>query len=113
MRDRLREAPQVLREPMLVEYILDRLREALGLEETDTIQALAGFVDLGVDSRMALELKERVEEDLRVSLETTALFDHPTPAGLAQFLAEVLFAPGTGATDPEDEMRRKLAQYGF
>lgn len=48
---------------------------------------------LGLDSLMAVELRDRLATRLGARLSATLAFDHPTPADLARFLAAALFAP--------------------
>ncbi|PRY32478.1 type I polyketide synthase [Umezawaea tangerina] len=44
------------------------------------------FVDLGLDSATALEVRARLAEVLGVALPAAVVFDHPTPARLAGYL---------------------------
>jgi NADP-dependent 3-hydroxy acid dehydrogenase YdfG/acyl carrier protein len=48
---------------------------------------------LGLDSLMAVELRDRLAARLDARLSATLAFDHPTPADLARFIATTLFAP--------------------
>jgi malonyl CoA-acyl carrier protein transacylase/acyl carrier protein len=46
------------------------------------------FLELGLNSVNAVELRERLANALGVRLPVTAIFDHPTPAALARYLAD-------------------------
>jgi hypothetical protein len=46
---------------------------------------------MGMDSLLAVELKNRIEPALGVSLISTVAFDHPTVRGLSKYLAGELF----------------------
>jgi acyl carrier protein len=46
-----------------------------------------GFFDMGFDSLMGLELKNRLEAAIRVPLPATLVFDYPTIRNLAEFIA--------------------------
>jgi len=66
---------------------------ALGRGGPEDIAPDLTFRDLGFDSLLAVDLRNRLTAITRVRLATTALFDHPTPAALAAYLA---------AGEPED-----------
>jgi acyl carrier protein len=46
-----------------------------------------GFFDMGFNSLMSLELKNRLEAAIRIPLPTTLVFDYPTIRNLAEFIA--------------------------
>jgi acyl transferase domain-containing protein/acyl carrier protein len=55
---------------------------------------------LGLDSLMAIELRDRLATRLDTRLSATLAFDHPTPADLARFIATTLFASAGGEPAP-------------
>ncbi|MET9440754.1 amino acid adenylation domain-containing protein [Streptomyces sp. NPDC006610] len=55
----------------------------------DTVGADAGFFDLGGDSLLATRLLARLRHRTGAEVPITALFDGPTPAGLARRLADL------------------------
>ncbi|SMF97504.1 Acyl transferase domain-containing protein [Methylomagnum ishizawai] len=47
----------------------------------------AGFADLGLDSILAVEVADKLNAELGTDLQATRLYDHPTVAALAAYLA--------------------------
>jgi polyketide synthase 12 len=59
---------------------------------------------LGLDSMMALEMRDRLAARLGISLPTTLTFDHPTVAQIVAFVETLL--PGTGGDQPKRRFAR-------
>src|SRR5262249_29513931 len=58
---------------------------------------------LGMDSLMAVELRNRLQSDLDgITLSTAAIFDHPTVEALAEHLRDKLFVAQPAVPTPED-----------
>ena len=84
---RLRQAPAAEREALLVEFLLGEVQAVLGLPEPPA--PAVGFFDLGMDSLMAVELRNRLNGALAgaFTLSGTAVLDHPDVESLARHLA--------------------------
>ncbi|WP_165845321.1 type I polyketide synthase [Streptacidiphilus pinicola] len=54
------------------------------------VDARRGFRELGVDSLIALELRNRLSAETGLALPATVVFDYPSPASLAAHLSEAL-----------------------
>ena len=87
------------------------------LRRDDPIEAQAGFATLGLDSLMAIELHERLQESLGLRLPPTLAYKCPRLDELATFLAErlgLLSKPRAHQDEPLSEgqlMERIAAKY--
>ncbi|MFG5379934.1 condensation domain-containing protein, partial [Yoonia sp. R2-816] len=93
---RLRETPAGDRKGVLVAFLQDELRSVLRLGTAPAPSA--GLFDLGMDSLMAVELRNRLNAALGGVYEAsnTVAFDHPTVDKLARHLTDELNAVLTG-----------------
>ncbi|HEY3756646.1 MAG TPA: MupA/Atu3671 family FMN-dependent luciferase-like monooxygenase [Opitutaceae bacterium] len=81
----------------LQEAIAQTLRWPAGkLPEPDR-----GFFDLGMDSLLAIEVKNRLQGELGVALRATVVFNHPNVAALTEYVAGLL-PPSGAASVPEE-----------
>ena len=88
--ERLRGVRESAREGMLLEFVQRELQAVL---QTPTLPAAGvGFFDLGMDSLMAVELRNRLNRGLGgvAALSSTVVFDHGSPAALARHLVQEL-----------------------
>jgi acyl carrier protein len=96
---------------MLLEaFVQDQVAQVLK-QARNRIDLHKPFRTLGLDSLMALELRNRLEAAIGTSLPATMVWNYPTVSALAPFLAERLDlaldgtlreAKPTGAADSED-----------
>ena len=62
--------------------------QVLGLGETAVLDAQQGLRDLGMDSLMAVELRNRLQRSVGRALPSTVAFDCPTVEALTAYLAK-------------------------
>jgi acyl carrier protein len=74
----------------LLTWVRDEVRRVLGFRSARDLDPDKGFFDLGMDSLLAVELKNRLQAAVGKSVSSTLVFDHPTVTGLAEYLAEDL-----------------------
>ena len=109
---RLREAPLGDREDVLASFVREALKAVLRLPSPPP--ATARFFDLGMDSLMAVELRNRLNRAFagEYVASNTVVFDYPDTAGLARFLAGELAEvcePGGRAAREEPATREEPA----
>ncbi|MFB7810069.1 SDR family NAD(P)-dependent oxidoreductase, partial [Streptomyces virginiae] len=75
------------------ELVRATVAAVLGLAGPESVDEGTAFKTLGMDSLTGLELRRRVVEVTGITLPATAVFDHPTPTALAEFLAGQLAEP--------------------
>lgn len=100
---RLQELPAARRRAALIELLAGRLAGILRLPSADSIEPRHRLFDLGLDSIMALELKNVIERDLGRRLGATLIFKYPTLEALTDhLLVEVCGAQGESEVAPTE-----------
>jgi myxalamid-type polyketide synthase MxaD len=94
--DQLAAALPAGRRDVLTRHVRERIGAVLKLApaQVDLDRPMAA---LGFDSLMMLELRNRLEADLGVTLSAATLWNHPTAAALAAHLAAAAPGPGEAA----------------
>jgi acyl transferase domain-containing protein/NADPH:quinone reductase-like Zn-dependent oxidoreductase/acyl carrier protein len=104
----LSQVPGRNRTAQLITYLQTEVGKVLGLSAAQLPRPRDGFFDMGMDSLMMIELRNRLETALGQSIPNTVLFEHPTIADLATYLATTAFGdaapeiPETIAASPPD-----------
>jgi acyl transferase domain-containing protein/acyl carrier protein len=98
LRARLEQALPVQRRGILAEQIAARARTVLGYKPSHALDPDRPLRELGLDSLMAVELRNGLASDTGLSLPPTLIFEHPTLAALAEFLESRM---GFAAPAPE------------
>ncbi len=90
----LQSAATADREQLLTHHIQQEIAKVLGLVDPSIIELQQRLFDFGLDSLMAVELRNRLQRNLDRSLRSTLLFDFPTLEKLVvHLLAELGFSP--------------------
>ncbi len=84
----LTEVPAAKQPGQLLEYLRSQVAATLGMASPEELEPRQRLFDLGMDSLMAVEMKNRLEKGLGVPLRSTLLFDYPTLEALARHLGE-------------------------
>ncbi|WP_435830379.1 type I polyketide synthase, partial [Saccharopolyspora shandongensis] len=95
---RLANLPEQERARAVLDLVRAQAAAVLGHSGSQEIPGDKQFLELGFDSLTAVELRSRLMAATGLSLPTTAVFDHPTPARLAEHIRGVLTNAGTRRT---------------
>ncbi len=109
--ERLGGVPEQDREGVVLELLRGEVAAVLGHASPRAIDVRRPFRELGFDSLMAVELRNRLTEITGLRLPATLVFDHPTVGAIAGHLLAEVSPRGAGVDcDPaEAELRRALA----
>ncbi|QFG20242.1 type I polyketide synthase [Actinomadura sp. WMMB 499] len=126
LRARLTPLPEADRLAELTALVRSHASAALGHGAADAVEPDLPFKDVGFDSLIAVDLRNRLTAATGVRLPATLAFDHPTPRAVAELLRTELVADGApteasllagldrldadlAELDPGDAIRRKVA----
>lgn len=88
---RLEETPPNQRQAVLVAHIQSNVVKVLGLDPSRSPEPLVGFFEMGLDSLMAIDLKNLLQTSLGQNIRSTLTFEYPNIEVLAEnLLSEVL-----------------------
>jgi epothilone polyketide synthase D len=85
---KLTSVPAAKRLPVLANVIQGKVMEVLGVEDASVVSQTGPLSELGLDSLMATELKNVLEDLVGQSLPGTLLFDYPTIEALSKFIMD-------------------------
>ncbi len=118
----LKIADTIERENILRDHIIQLLRKVLGLPAKDVIQEEQSFLDMGMDSLMAVELKNHLQSlfGTLYMFPGTFVFDHPNLRLLSDFIKKEVF-PLLASVEviPQEKEAEKVKgtiqkeEYGF
>ena len=86
----LAELPADQREGRLAELMSSDVAAVLGYPDADALPAGRSFAELGFDSLMAVQVRNRLSMALRLRLSAAVVFEHPTAQGLARHILGLL-----------------------
>ncbi|MEU8952428.1 type I polyketide synthase, partial [Streptomyces sp. NPDC048489] len=86
LRERLTGLTAQARRAELLDTVRTRAAAVLGHSGPEAVPADRAFRELGVDSLIAVELRNVLGAECGVRLPATVVFDYPTPSALADFL---------------------------
>jgi len=96
---KLAAAPTAERARIVTDLVRAHAAATLGHGSAQDVPAARAFRDLGFDSLTAVELRKQLEAATGARLPSSAVFDHPTPAALAEHVIGQLL----GTAEPTAE----------
>ncbi|MFG2139520.1 type I polyketide synthase [Streptomyces sp. NPDC048650] len=82
----------------VLELVQSRTAVVLGAGSAGDVRPGRTFREMGLDSAMTLELRDRLSAATGLNLESTLLYDHPSPAALAAAIGELKAGASTGGS---------------
>lgn len=104
----LAEATPEERHQHMIVHLSKQVTAVLRMDASSGLEPQQGLFDLGMDSLMAVELKNRLEATLGIQLSTAAPFNYPTIEKLAGHLVTLLF-PDVPSATPEGQATDETA----
>ncbi|AEI67810.1 hybrid non-ribosomal peptide synthetase/type I polyketide synthase [Corallococcus macrosporus] len=86
--DTLTAAPIEARRRLVMDFVREQVAWMRGAGSGESIDPARGFHELGIDSLAALQLKNRLQSGLGLSLPATLVFNYPTAEKLAAHLMD-------------------------
>ncbi len=104
--EQLTVLPGNAREQALVGYLWGKVTRILGFSEDTPLDVEAGLFDLGMDSIMALQLKEQLADEFNHPIRSTLVFNYPSIGDIAGYLKDTVLQElfgGPGETETSDQ----------
>jgi phthiocerol/phenolphthiocerol synthesis type-I polyketide synthase D len=106
-RQQLEAAQHHRRVELLRQHVVEQITSTLGMSESEKIAGGERLFELGVDSLLAVEIKNRLASSLGRRLRSTLVFDFPSVNALVAHLAEEL---GLGGEIQKEQRASREAQ---
>ncbi|MBF0377040.1 MAG: SDR family NAD(P)-dependent oxidoreductase [Desulfamplus sp.] len=108
--DELIKAPNYEHQQLLLSKIQTATANILGMDSPDQVLPDARLFDLGLDSLMAVELKNLVEKNMNCRLKSTLVFDYPTVGSMTEYLLKTMVLPKPDLPELSSNISEKAAE---
>jgi acyl transferase domain-containing protein/acyl carrier protein len=86
---------------ILVNFVAETAHQVIGIDTSDTLDIDKPLMELGMDSLMAVEIRNRLGKDLDTSLPVSLLFNYPTVNELVKYLEQKVIKSDNEHDHPE------------
>ncbi|NEP27637.1 acyl carrier protein, partial [Moorena sp. SIO3I6] len=93
------EYETVRRYQLLVDYLKNEVARVLGFKDFKQLSPEEGFFEMGMDSLMTVELRDKLQKSLNCSLPTTLAFEFPNIVSLANYISSKVLGWESNKTD--------------
>ncbi|WP_443705586.1 SDR family NAD(P)-dependent oxidoreductase [Saccharothrix coeruleofusca] len=111
--EKLTALPEEDREPAVLDLICSHVATVLGYDSAEQVDRKRAFKDIGFDSLLAVQLRNRLNTATGLRLPATLVFDYPNPTSLASFLrsevADSVPSPTDAALAEFDRLEASLS----
>ena len=97
--EKLAALPEEDREPAVLDLVCSHVAAVLGYGSAEQVDRKRAFKDVGFDSLIAVQLRNRLNTATGLRLPATLVFDYPNPTSLASFLRSEVAASVPSPTD--------------
>jgi polyketide synthase 12 len=107
--ERISRLPAAEREEAVVEIVRSQLAAVLGLVSPELVPIDRPLQELGLDSLMAVEARNRLSQVVGKKIPTSLIFDQPTVRKMSKWLSVQLLSEN-GRTGPEEHFITVLSR---
>ena len=109
--DKVKEASRDDARELIFDHVRGQFLQVMGLDSSHPIDPEQGFREIGLDSLMTVELRNRLQKSMDQFLPATLAFDYPNIKALSEFLcSEVLALESRGQAAPAASQKKETGE---
>ena len=89
------QVPASVRRDLVFDHIRRQVIKILRLDMSQPVDFQRGLTEIGMDSLMAVELRNLLQVDFKRSIPTSVMFECPTIRELSDYVVDEFFSGGT------------------
>ena len=105
-------APHNMRQDLLFKHIRQRVVEVLKLDVSQPMDFQRGLTDIGMDSLMAVELRNILQNDIKQPIPASVIFEYPTVKEMSEYILSKFFTAGDQPTSSGNVINEKTGNAG-